>query len=346
MAQKKAHEVDGFLARLQTQYPIVLVYGPDKGLVFERASAFAKLTGVKPDDPFSTVRLEAADLERDPARLVDEAHTVSLFGGKRLIWVRNAANGRNLTDVVKQLAKTALENVYLLIEAGDLKKGAGLRSAVETAASAMALPCYADDARALEGLIDQVLSEYHLAISLEARKWLKENLGGDRLISRSELDKLCLYAMGKDEITLDDVKNAVSDVSGLTYDEIIDAVLTGDLIAFNNRFDRQVATGNALFLILSAAQRQFQQLQLLRQQVEVEEKTPSSAIASARPPIFFRRQKIIEQAVSRWSLSRIAEAMERLQKAILESRQNTALAEPIIRQALLALAVQAKRQKN
>ena len=344
MAQKKAHEVDGFLSRLQAQYPIVLIYGPDKGLVSERASKFAKLTGVKLDDPFSNIRLEAADLERDPTRLLDEAHTVSLFGGKRLISIKNAGNGRNLTEVVKKLAKTGLENVYLMIEAGDLKKGAGLRSAVETAASAMALPCYADDARSLEGLIDQVLGEYHLAISLEARKWLKESLGGDRLISRSELDKLCLYAMGKSEITLDDVKAAVSDVSGLTYDEIIDAVLIGDLVGFNNRFDRQVATGNALFLILSSAERQFQQLQLLRQQVEVEGKTPSSAIASARPPIFFRRQKVMEQALNRWTLQHIAEAMERLQKAVLESRENTALAEPIIRQALLALAVQSKRQ--
>ncbi|WP_297322507.1 DNA polymerase III subunit delta [uncultured Bartonella sp.] len=346
MAQKKAHEVDSFLSRLQTQYPIVLVYGPDRGLVAERAAKFAKLTGIKLDDPFSNIRLDAGDLERDPIRLVDETGTVSLFGGKRLIWVRNAANGKNLANAVKQLAKTRLENVYLLIEAGDLKKGTALRTAIETAPSAIALPCYADDGRALDGLIDQVLGEYQLAISLDARKWLKDSLGGDRLVSRSELDKLCLYAMGRKEVTLDDVKNAVSDVSGLTYDEIIDAVLVGDLVGFNNRFDRQVATGSALFLIISAAQRQFQQLQLLRQQVEVEGKTLSSVIASARPPIFFRRQKIIELAISRWTLNRIAQAMQRLQKTVLESRQNALLAEPIIRQALLALAVSAKQQTN
>jgi DNA polymerase-3 subunit delta len=37
MAQKKAHEVDSFLKRLDRAYPIVLLYGPDKGLVSERA---------------------------------------------------------------------------------------------------------------------------------------------------------------------------------------------------------------------------------------------------------------------------------------------------------------------
>lgn len=344
MAQKKAHEVDGFLGRLQKQFPIVLVYGPDKGLVSERAATFAKLTGVKLDDPFTNIKLDANELERDSTRLMNEAQTVSLFGGERLIWIRNASSQKNLVEAIKHLTKEPSEQTYILIEAGDLKKGVGLRTTIETAQTAMALPCFADDARALDGLIDQVLCDYKLSISLEARKWLRESLGGDRLISRSELEKLCLYALQKDEITLEDVKEAVSDVSAISYDEIIDAVLTGDIIGFNNRFDRQIATGSAMFLIISAAQRQFQLLQLLRNSVENEGKTPSAAVASARPPVFFRRQKLVEQAVSNWTSPQIAQAMEKLQNTILESRRNASLSEPIIRQALLALTILAKRQ--
>ncbi|MHC5306037.1 DNA polymerase III subunit delta [Bartonella sp. LJL80] len=346
MAQKKAHEVDGYLTRLQQQFPIVLIYGPDKGLVSERATTFAKLTGIALDDPFANIRLEASDIDKDSARLDDEARTVSLFGGDRLIWIRNAAGQKSLVDSVKRLIKQPPEQAFVLIEAGDLKKGVGLRAAVETAPTAMALPCFADDARALDGLIDQVLGEFKLSISLDARKWLRESLGGDRLVSRGELEKLCLYALDKGEITMEDVKEAVSDVSALSQDEIIDAVLIGDLNNFNDSFDRQVATGSALFLILSAAQRQFQQLQLLRYQVEIEGKTPFSAVAAAKPPVFFRRQKLIERAVTHWTLEQIAAAMERLQKAVLESRKNAGLGEAIIRQTLLALAVMAKRHRS
>ena len=36
-------------------------------------------------------------------------------------------------------------DAVIVIEAGDLKKGVGLRAVVEAAASAMALPCYADE---------------------------------------------------------------------------------------------------------------------------------------------------------------------------------------------------------
>lgn len=343
MAQKKAHEVDGFLMRLQHQFPVVLIYGPDKGLVSERAKTYAKLTGVPLDDPFANIRLEASDIDKDPARLNDEARTMSLFGGDRLIWLRNMASQKGLVDVIKSLIKEPPKQTFILIEAGDLKKGVGLRSAVEASATAMALPCFADDARALDGLIDNVLGEFQLNISLDARKWLRENLGGDRLVSRGELEKLCLYALKKKEITMDDVTEAVSNVSALSQDEIIDAVLVGNLSSFNDSFERQATSGSPLFLILSAAQRQFQQLQILRYQVEVEGKTPFSAVAGARPPIFFKRQKTVEKALNHWSLNQISTAMEKLQSAVLESRKNATLSESIIRQTLLALVIVAKR---
>ncbi|EJF91574.1 DNA polymerase III subunit delta [Bartonella tamiae] len=342
MAQKKAHEVDRFLSRLEKNFPIVLIYGPDKGLVSERANIYAALTEIALDDPFSNIRLEAIDIEKDTARLEDEAYTMSLFGGNRLIWIRNATNQKGLIEAMKTLLKTPPPQTYVLIEAGDLKKGTGIRNLIETASTAMALPCFQDDARALDGLIDQVLEENTLTLSLEARKWLRESLGSDRLISRGELEKLCLYAKGKNEIQLDDVKEVVSDVSALSQDEIIDAMLIGDLKNFNDQFDRYIATGSPLFLILNAALRQFQQLQLLRQSIEFEGKTPFSVVAAARPPIFFRRQKLVERALAHWSSKTIAQAMIRLQKTVFESRENTHLSEAITRQALLALTLNAK----
>ena len=60
MAQKKAHEVDNWLARPDPKAAIVLIYGPDRGLVAERARAFAEKTGLPLDDPFTVVRLEGA----------------------------------------------------------------------------------------------------------------------------------------------------------------------------------------------------------------------------------------------------------------------------------------------
>ncbi|WP_332060014.1 DNA polymerase III subunit delta [Bartonella sp. CB74] len=346
MAQKKAHEVDRFLTRFSRSFPIVLIYGPDRGLVCERVQRFIKLVQVAVEDPFATVRLDAAEIDKDPARLGDEARTLSLFGGDRLIWISNGANQKNFLAALKLLIKEPPETSFVLIEAGDLKKGTGLRNVIETASPAMALPCFADDIRSLDTLIDEILSHFNMTLSLDARKWLLHNLGGDHLVSRGELEKLCLYALGKTHISLEDVKAVVSDVSALSYDEVIDAVLLGNVVGFEAYFSRHAAMQGTHFFILSTAQRHFQQLQLLRYQVDVEGKSAATAISQARPPIFFQRKKTIERALKYWGMEQISYAMERIQHAVLDSRKNPLLGEAIIRQALLRLTIIARRQMN
>ncbi|EJF74640.1 DNA polymerase III subunit delta [Bartonella alsatica] len=344
MAQKKAHEVGHFLTHFSRSFPVVLIYGPDRGLVCERVQRFIKLTQIAVEDPFFTVRLDAGEIDKDPARLVDEARTLSLFGGDRLIWVSNGSNQKNFLAVLKLLIKEPPEKSFILIEAGDLKKGTGLRNIIEQASTAMALPCFADDIRALDTLIDEVLSQFKMTLSLDARKWLLHHLGGDHLVSRCELEKLCLYAVERTHITLEDVKAVVSDVSALSQDEVIDAVLLGDIASFEAHFRRHTSMQSALFLILSTAQRHFQQLQLLRYQIDVEGKNTFSVISQAQPPIFFQRKKTVERALNYWGLEQISYAMERIQRAVLDSRKNPILSEAIIRQALLGLAVVAQRK--
>ncbi|HWD14835.1 DNA polymerase III subunit delta [Pseudochrobactrum sp. sp1633] len=346
MAQKKAHEVDGFLARPAQTGTVILLYGPDKGLVSERGAKLAKLTGLPLDDPFAVLRIEADEIDKDPARLIDEARTISMFGGNRLIWIKNASAQKNLAEAVKNLISEPPQDTYILIEAGDLKKGAALRTNVENGATAMALPCYSDDARGIDGLIDDVLLANNLQISGDARQFLRMSLGGDRLATRGELEKLCLYARGQQRIELEDVRESVGDVAALSQDEVIDAVLIGDLPKFNIAFDRVVNTGTHPFLLVNSAIRQFSQLQSLRYSMEAENKPAGLVVNSAKPPIFFARKKLVETALGLWSLASLIRVADRLQRTVLESRQNAALSTAIIRQAFIALTVEAIRNKQ
>jgi len=343
VAHKKAHEVDRFIAHQASDFPVILIYGPESGLVSERAVQLAKASGVALDDPFSTIRLDAGEIDADPVRLGDEARTLSLFGGKRLIWLRGAGAQKGVIEAVKWLLTDPPQQAIVLIEAGDLKKNAGLRTAIEAADCAMALPCYSDDGRATDMLITQILDEFDLHISREARQILREHLGENRLASRAELEKLCLYAMDKGEVSVEDVMASVSNVSVNSQDQIIDALMIGDVSHFSERFDRYCETGQPLFLLVSAAQRQFQQLLQLRDVMESQGKGAAAALASAKPPIFYQRKQMVEAAISRWTVTHLAAALARLQISLLESRKLPELAQAIIRQHLLGLTVEAAR---
>lgn len=343
MAQKKAHEVDSWLRNPDPGIGIVLIYGPDRGLVAERAKAFVTKTGLAADDPFSSIRLEASELDAAPGRLLDEAATVPMFSARRLIWVKGAGGQKQLAEDVKALVAAPPRDSVVLIEAGDLKKGAALRSAVENGAAAMALPCYVDEGKAIDAVIDEILGRENLSIGLEARQALRASLGGDRLASRSEVEKLALYRRGGGEIRLEDVRTMTGDVSGLGIDDAVDAVLSGNGKAFDASFTRLVSSGTHPFLVLAAAMRQFQLLQLMRAEMDADAKPAAAVVASARPPVFFSRRRLVEAALQRWSAVAIARALERLHATVLLTRQRADLATATARQALIALLVESAR---
>jgi DNA polymerase-3 subunit delta len=340
MAQKKGYEVDAWLARPGDQ-PVVLIYGPDRGLVSERALAFARQTGLKLDDPFSVVRLDASEVERDAGRLLDEARTVPMFASRRLLWVRNTAGQKSLAEEVKALLADPPRDAIVLIEAGELRKNMPLRTAVEASGAGMALPCYPDETRDMDAVIDGELRKSGMRVTEEARQLLRRSLGGDRLASRGEVEKLALYAHGRDAIVLDDVKALTGDVSGLSLDDAVDLMLDGRIDEFDAAFSRHSLAGSQAYLMLAAAIRQLQTLHLLR--AAMAGKSAAATVAAARPPIFFSRRKTVERVLERWPPELLLRGLSRLQQAVLATRRRPELAVALARHALLGLAVEAAR---
>src|SRR3954464_8746039 len=188
----RGKEIDAFLARPDSSRPIILLYGPDAGLVRERADALLASAVDDPNDPFSLVRLDGDELSAEPSRLVDEAMTVPLFGGRRAIRVR--AGSRSFASGVDTLADTPLKDCRVVIEAGELRPESPLRKACERAKTAVAIGCYPDGERDLARLIDEELRVSNLRIVQDARAVLMSLLGGDRQASPNEIRKLALYA--------------------------------------------------------------------------------------------------------------------------------------------------------
>src|SRR5271168_2780437 len=245
MVAVKNADVDRYIARPDPARPVILVYGPDSGLVRERVDALVAGAVDDPRDPFALARIEGDALADEPERLVEEAHTVPLFGGRRAVWVR--AGGRNFTAAVERvLASPPGADCRIVIEAGDLKRNAPLRALCEKAPNAAALPCYADGGRDLNRLIDEEMRAGNLSIAPDARAALTALIGGDRGTSRSELRKLALYANGKPTIGLDDVLAVVADASAESnVDAIADAAFAGKLQDFELHFAKARSEGVA-----------------------------------------------------------------------------------------------------
>ena len=342
MAILKTAEIEKFVARPDPARPVVLVFGQDAGLVRERAEKIIHASVDDAADPFSLARLEGDELSGDPARLVDEANTIPLFGGKRAIWVK--AGGRNIAAAVEALLAAPSPDCRVVIEAGDLKRGAPLRSLCERAKTAVAIPCYVDGERDLARLIDEEMRSAGLSIAADARTALAALLGGDRLASRSEIRKLALYAHGKAQVTLEDVVAVVAEASALALDGIVDAMFAGRTAEAEAQFAKARAAGTAPGTIVSAALRQLSQLHKFRLAIE-EGKSVTQVIEGAQPPVHFRRKPLVEAALKTWTADRLLRAMAQLAEAALEVRRQPNLADAIAQRAVLSIAGSARRRE-
>jgi len=335
MVALKTSDIESFLARPDPARAIVLVFGPDAGLVSERADAIIRASVDDPADPFALVRLDGDALASDPARLLDEATTIPLFGGRRAIRVR--AGSRNIVPAIEGLLGARLSDCRVVIEAGDLKRNAALRALCEKAKTAVAIPCYADADRDIGRLIDEEMRAADLAISPDARDALVPLLGGDRRASRAELRKLTLYAHGQKQIEVEDVMAVVGDASALGLDPLVDAAFAGERADAEKELAKAGVARTSATAIIGAALRQAERLHLLRLNVE-SGASASSAIEQAIPPIHFRRKATSEKALRAWTSERLAKVMAMLAEASLDARRQSDLSDTIAHRAVMTIA--------
>jgi DNA polymerase III subunit delta len=343
MTAIKASDVDRFIAKPDPALPIVLVFGPDAGLVRERVDALVRASVDDLNDPFALARIEGEELSSNPSRLVEEAHTVPLFGGSRAVLVK--AGQRNIAAAVETVIASPPNECRVIIEAGDLRKTAPLRTLCEKAKVAAALPCYADGERDLARLIDEEMRAENMSIAPDARAALSALLGGDRMASRNEIRKLALYAKNQNSIELADVMAVVADASALALDGVIDAAFAGETSDVETEFGKARAGGSSPAAIISAAIRQVANLHKMKLAVEGGE-TIEFAMKRGAPPVHFTREKPVGAALRAWSPARMLRAMEQLAEASLDMRRNSTLAETIAQRTLLSIAVSARRREN
>jgi DNA polymerase III subunit delta len=341
MVALRGKDVDSFLVRPDPGRPIILLYGPDTGLVRERADALMASAVDDPNDPFSLVRLDGDELAAEPSRLVDEAMTVPLFGGRRAIRVR--AGSRSFAAGVDTLAEMPIRDCRIVIEAGDIRPESPLRKACEKAKNAVAIGCYPDTERDLAKLIDDELKPSNLRIAQDARSTLMGLLGGDRQASRNELRKLALFAHGKGEVTLDDVMMVVSDASDLKLDPIVDAAFAGNAAVVESEFAKAMVAGTYPGIIIAAAQRQAAWLH--KSALAVAEGAPLSTVLDGGfPRLHFSRKGVVETALRNYTPQRLVGIIDQLGIAALDMRKQTALASAIAQRTLLSIAANARRK--
>jgi len=331
------------LHRPDPQISAVLLYGPDAGLVRERADALARAICPDLQDPFQLAELTPAILGADPARLADEAAQISLMGGRRVVRVRDA--GDALAPLFARFLGDSLGDALTVVEAGDLPGRAALRRVFDEAQRAAAIGCYPDSARDLAAVIRESFAARHVTASRDAVDFLVQHLGGDRLLTRAELEKLTLYAGEGGRIELDDVRAVTADSAALSLDDAVLAAAEGDAMALDRALGRVFQEGESAVSVIRALLRHLQRLHVLAVRIAAGASLDET-MRAARPPIFFKQQDSWRRQLQRWSDAPLRLALDRVAEAEFRMKQTGLPAETLCREAMFKVAQSAKGERG
>lgn len=331
-------DIEPFVKRPDPKARVILVYGPDDGLVKERSLAMGATAVADLNDPFNVSVLSAETLSDDPARLSDEANAMSLMGGARLIRIEGASD--KLTTLFKEYLQDPSRENLVILEAGELSPRSSLRMLFEKNECAAAVPCYVDDEKGVANLIRQTLTTNGYTIQPDAAAWFAMNIAGDRARVRAEIEKMITYMGGESKtIKLDDVQAAVGEAGDQSLDDLIYAIGEGKTESALRAYNKLIGEGVAVVTILRTLQNHFKRLHYTKSLME-EGEDVDRAMKKLQPEVFFKYKNSFTAQLRKYPQKKLLAYMNRLSQVEAQTKQTGTPVETLCSQAILSLSSQ------
>ena len=318
---------------------LYLFYGPDESQ--SRGHAERLLANLAAE----RFAIAGAAVKADPALLADEAGAMSLFGGKRAIWVEPAGE-EIAVGVEALLASPAGESAVIAI-AGALRKTSALLKMAEASREALTYASYPLEGGDAEQMIVALGRTEGLRVERSVAARLAEACGNDRGIAAQELAKLATYLNATPNSPKDlhhDAVDAVgADLAEADLMRLADFALAGDVAGLAAELARQPQGGDAI-TVLRSLQRRLITVVPLRARVERGER-PDAVLKSLGKSLFFKDEPFVGKVLRNWDaagLATVAERAGRLERRLMSQAPPPAL--EALGEELLAIARVAQRR--
>jgi DNA polymerase-3 subunit delta len=326
--------------RSPSDWRFFLLYGPDES----GSNALVKAAAAAAGAGAERVELSGAELKGDPARLADEAASLSLFGGARYVVVQPAGD-ECLAAVEALLEAPAAGNPVLLV-AGALKPASKLLKLALAHPAALALASYPPEGQEAERLVSEMARAEGLTVRPDVGRRLADACAGNRAMLALELQKLALY-LDSDPARPRVLEHEALDAVGAAADEgdlsrLVDSVGSGNSAILQAELLRLGGEGVDGIRLIRAVLRRMSLLARLRAQVE-RGNSPDAVMASQGKSLFWKEKESILKQLSRWRSDGLARSISRLLEAERQVKASGGLGPTAVDEELFAICRQAAR---
>lgn len=215
------NEIDRYVKNIANEKIAgALVFGKDISVIRSRFNAISKAIVSDLKDQFLVVNLSKERLSKDPACLADEFYSFSMFGGRKLVIIRDSDVAANtaLKALLKDGEGVKKSDNFIIIQSGDLDAGNALRKLAQASDFIAALPCYEDNDGTTRKLIEQQLKRNGIDFSYDLVSQIFTAVGKNRQIIANEIEKLALY-LGEEKLTGEVVDKVIKSQNETVFEE-------------------------------------------------------------------------------------------------------------------------------
>ncbi len=339
----KPEQLESFLQNLGNKVKCVIVFGNNEGQIATLQKKCAEAVCGSTDDAFRYVALEMEQISKEGSEIYAEYYAQSLMGGRRAVIIKNGDN--NLAPIIKDIVpKTNSENV-LIIASTTLNTRSSLITWAKERDDVIIVGCYEGREDDIASATENMLKSKGLRADVPTLQLLCARLSPDSKLNQSEIDKLAIYMDGREQVTADDVRAAVSDVAGANMEDLCYFVAGGEILKAGRMFDRLIKQGEDAPTLIRQISYHFSKLLDCVAQAE-QGSSLEEAIRNLRPPLMFYRKRTFMKQLTIWNRERLLSALKLLYDTERDCKTTNIPAEQTASYALLRLTGAAQKWLN
>ena len=299
-----------------------LIYGENIGLKQDVVKSVLELKENK-NEKYKQFEFEEEEIMKNQNNFFNLIFSGSLFDKKKAIFINRATD--KLFNLISEISKKNVKDILIFFKADQLEKKSKIRNLFEKDKNLVCVACYQDSNFDLIKIINDEIKQTKIKLSTESINLLIERASGDRNNLRNEINKLKSFAINKQVISYDQVKELTNMAGNYQNDYIVNICLNGDKKRLNKTLGENNFLLDNFFILLKTFSKKIHRLLKIKI-LNRSENNIDQIFNQIRPPIFWKEKEDVKKQVRLWNEKKLNLVIKKINEIELNCKKNHELA--------------------
>ncbi len=290
---------------------LILFYGKNEALKNDAIKQLSK-------DNIKPINYDEKEILDAQNEFIENILNKSLFESEKFIIIKRATD--KIVKILDQLKNKKIDD-KIIICSENLEKKSKLRTLFEKEKKYICVAFYPDNEQTLNKFAYNYLKNKKILVSSSCINVLINKCNGDRATLLSELEKIELFAITGNKITLEVISKLSNLIENQSISSLIDNCLAKNKKKIVNILNENSFSNEDSILIVRTFLSKSKKLLNLSEEFE-KNRNIDLTISSAKPPIFWKDKDITKNQIIKWKPRNIKKLIYKLNEIELQIKKN------------------------